>query len=26
VFNSVKVTPNPVDAGKTYIIEVDVAD
>ena len=26
VFNSVEITPNPVDAGKTFIISVDVTD
>lgn len=26
VFNSVTITPNPVDAGKTFIISVDVTD
>lgn len=26
VFNSVTITPNPVDAGQTYIISVDVTD
>lgn len=26
VFNSVEITPNPVDAGKTFIISVDVVD
>lgn len=26
VFNSVTITPNPVDAGQTYVISVDVTD
>lgn len=26
VFNSVEITPNPVDAGKTFILSVDVTD
>lgn len=26
VFNSVTITPNPVNAGQTYIISVDVTD
>lgn len=26
VFNSIEITPNPVDAGKTFIISVDVTD
>lgn len=26
VFNSITITPNPVDAGKTFIISVDVTD